>query len=143
MAWLWERPAPTLVNVYARGMRPGQQHYRGTRPLAGDWEALRFGFTVGPVVWTGVYNFGIRLATEIPATFSEWEEGERLFYGDGEEEYLGDGVALPHGASMVVEGPFRLRARGRRLVFQLGMEPFGIGPSSVTVSLTAVLQQVR
>lgn len=133
------RPSRVVVTLVARTVFPGAWQYRGTYPLAGDWDIWQV--VVCPDVDAAVNQYtawGVRLATNVPTSSAEWDAAERLWHGDSEGSYDGDGFVVPNESNGWVEGPFRIQPRGRRLVVVLGHSGLG----ARTIAVTFVLQQV-
>jgi hypothetical protein len=129
----------TLTTLGGLEVASGGVGYKGTRPLQGDWDILRFlGFPGLHTASNKPYGFGIRLATEVPSGEAAWALAERLWFGDAANGYLGDGLCVPGEEVVTVEGPFRIRPRGRRLVVRFNQTQ----PQAQTMALTFVLQQL-
>lgn len=126
----------TLANRTVTGVTP---QYTGTLPLRGDWVILRVILLTDS---RGAVNlatrYGVRLATEIPTTEAEYLAGERLWYGDLVDLYFGDGFVVPGDMPVVVEGPFGIRPRGRRIVVRM----VGGSIGAQLVAITFVLEQL-
>lgn len=139
MRWFRERPTPVLAALMAKDVSVLGMKYRATVPLYGDWEILRLVASPGGVTGRNKFSgFGVRLATDVPTTTAEWQAAERLWYGDSEGDYLGDGVVAPGEEALTVAGPFRISPRGRRLVVRFNHTQSG----SQVMAITFVLHQL-
>ncbi len=138
--WPKKRQRTAIVStLLQRTITSVQRKFSGTRPLHGDWDIVRLVLApdaVGTV--NAAYYWGVRLATDVSVNDKEWLQAERLWYGDLSTNYFGDGFCLPINSPIVIEGPFRIRPRGRRLVVRFSHNLSG----SRFMALTFVLRQV-
>lgn len=139
MRWFGLRSWPVVSTLTDSSIVVATPKYRGTQPLEGEWDIVRVVLlpdgSSGQNVWFG---WGVRLATNVPGSEDDWGAAERLWYGDTATGYLGDGFLVPGSAGVVVEGPFRIRPRGRRLVVRFSHNQSG----SRAMAVTFVLQRV-
>lgn len=93
--------------------------YAGSEPLRGDWVVLRIvlhGHTSERE--NNASTFGFRLGTEVPGNDGEWVKAERLWRCSYLRDSFEDHHVVMYEPSVVVEGPWEIRPRGRRALLR-------------------------
>lgn len=105
------------IGIHFNGIGAGALSIGGTMPLYGDWTVSQIAFTADVPGASGPNTFQVVLASDVLTTQAELNSAEQLFRGGSEDAVGGFGLSFTEGpSSLVVPGPFVIKARKRRLV---------------------------